>query len=35
MRGRITLLLLGVPNPADPTGISRIGDAAVFGLTPH
>ncbi len=23
----------GVPNPIDPTGISRIGDAAVFGLT--
>lgn len=23
----------GVPNPADPSGISRIGDAAVFGLT--
>jgi porin len=23
----------GVPNPNDPTGISRIGDAAVFGLT--
>ena len=23
----------GVPNPNDPTGLSRIGDAAVFGLT--
>jgi len=23
----------GVPNPKDPTGLSRIGDAAVFGLT--
>lgn len=23
----------GVPNPNDPTGISRIGDAAVFGVT--
>jgi porin len=23
----------GIPNPNDPTGISRIGDAAVFGLT--
>jgi porin len=23
----------GVPNPSDPTGISRIGDAAIFGLT--
>src|SRR5262249_12610166 len=23
----------GVPNPQDPTGLSRIGDAAVFGLT--
>lgn len=23
----------GVPNPSDPTGLSRIGDAAVFGLT--
>jgi len=23
----------GIPNPLDPTGISRIGDAAVFGLT--
>ena len=23
----------GVPNPTDPSGLSRIGDAAVFGLT--
>ncbi|WP_370986899.1 carbohydrate porin [Bradyrhizobium sp. DN5] len=23
----------GVPNPNDPTGVSRIGDAAVFGVT--
>jgi porin len=23
----------GIPNPNDPTGISRIGDAAVFGVT--
>jgi porin len=23
----------GIPNPNDPTGVSRIGDAAVFGLT--
>jgi hypothetical protein len=23
----------GIPNPNDPSGISRIGDAAVFGLT--
>ena len=23
----------GIPNPNDPTGIARIGDAAVFGLT--
>jgi len=23
----------GVPNPSDPTGIARIGDAAIFGLT--
>ena len=23
----------GVPNPNDPTGVSRIGDAAVFGRT--
>jgi porin len=23
----------GVSNPTDPTGISRIGDAAIFGLT--
>jgi porin len=23
----------GIPNPTDPSGLSRIGDAAVFGLT--
>ena len=23
----------GIPNPNDPSGLSRIGDAAVFGLT--
>ena len=23
----------GIPNPNDPTGLSRIGDAAVFGVT--
>jgi porin len=23
----------GIPNPNDPTGVSRIGDAAVFGVT--
>ena len=23
----------GIPNPSDPTGVSRIGDAAVFGVT--
>ncbi|HTF79325.1 MAG TPA: carbohydrate porin [Bradyrhizobium sp.] len=23
----------GIPNPTDPGGLSRIGDAAVFGLT--
>jgi porin len=23
----------GVPNPLDPTGLSRIGDAAIFGVT--
>ena len=23
----------GIPNPGDPSGLSRIGDAAVFGLT--
>ena len=23
----------GVSNPTDPTGITRIGDAAIFGLT--
>jgi porin len=23
----------GIPDPMDPTGLSRIGDAAVFGLT--
>ena len=23
----------GIPNPNDPTGISRIGDAAAFGVT--
>lgn len=23
----------GIPNPIDPTGVSRIGDAAVFGVT--
>ncbi len=23
----------GIPNPTDPSGVSRIGDAAVFGLT--
>jgi len=23
----------GIPNPEDPTGLARIGDAAVFGLT--
>lgn len=23
----------GIPNPTDPTGVSRIGDAAVFGVT--
>ena len=23
----------GIPNPNDPSGISRIGDAAVFGIT--
>jgi porin len=23
----------GIPNPNDPSGVSRIGDAAVFGLT--
>src|SRR5262249_40077376 len=23
----------GVPNPLDPTGLARIGDAAIFGLT--
>jgi porin len=23
----------GIPSPNDPTGIARIGDAAVFGIT--
>jgi porin len=23
----------GIPNPSDPSGLSRIGDAAVFGVT--
>jgi len=23
----------GIPNPNDPSGLSRIGDAAVFGFT--
>ena len=23
----------GIPNPNDPSGLSRIGDAAVFGVT--
>lgn len=23
----------GIPNPNDPTGVSPIGDAAVFGVT--
>ena len=23
----------GIPNPNDPTGVLRIGDAAVFGVT--
>jgi porin len=23
----------GIPNPNDPSGLSRIGDAAVFGIT--